>query len=88
MIPRESFLHGFPSDGRRGIAMSDQADGLRRLVRSHAGGEGPMAGTCDPPAGAKPPRSRPLGLGLLAVFAARWSRSARPRDTDRADCPA
>jgi hypothetical protein len=68
--------------------MSDQADGLRRLVRSHAGGKGPATGD-DPATGcAEPPRPPSRGIGLLAALAARWGRSARRPVVDRADCSA
>ncbi len=81
--------------------MPDQADGLRRLVRSRDGGGGPAPGrgdpagpptgavADDPPRGDPPPAAGPFGL--LAALATRWGRRARGREAagrGRADCSA
>jgi hypothetical protein len=52
--------------------MSDQADGLRRLVRSRGGASTPL-----PAKAAPPPRPKPQSPGLLAAIAALWVRGGR-----------
>ncbi len=59
--------------------MSDQADGLRRLVRSRGGAASPVPVV---PAKAEPPPRPKPRPGLLAAIAARWGRRGR------ADCSA
>ncbi len=55
--------------------MSDQADGLRRLVRSRGGASMPVAVV--PAKAEPPPRTKPRPPGLLAAIAARWGRWGR-----------
>jgi hypothetical protein len=74
--------------GVEGMPMSDQADGLRRMVRSRAGGEGLSSVVEKPPPSDAPPRVQATGWGMFAALAARWSRhesAARSRKLDRAD---
>lgn len=59
--------------------MSDQADGLRRLVRSRGEPGGATAEAEEEGARKPPPKPRPR---LLAALAARWGRRGR------ADCSA
>jgi hypothetical protein len=71
--------------------MSDQADGLRRLVRSRAGGE--EAGPAPGPVPGEARGGARRGPRLLAGIAARWARLVGPgarRDVpaEAADCPA
>jgi hypothetical protein len=55
--------------------MSDQADGLRRLVRSRGGASTPVAVV--PAKAEPPPRAMPRPPGLLAAIASRWVRRGR-----------
>jgi hypothetical protein len=61
--------------------MSDQADGLRRLVRSRGGASAKAPVEAVPAKAEPPPRAKPRP-GLLAAIAARWGRRGR------ADCSA
>jgi hypothetical protein len=53
-------------------AMSDQADGLRRLVRSRGEASTPVPAKAEPP-----PRPKPRPPGLFAAIAVRWVRGGR-----------
>ena len=54
--------------------MTDQADGLRRLVRSRGGA--PVAAV--PAKAEPPPRAKPRPSGLLAAITALWGRGVGP----------